>query len=185
MLAACAARIDNDSALKQVKKGILWEKPSLISAWTRRTRSRGNRSYTEAKKAAQRVLAALRRGEFSDPPGVDSDGLWLYRSIRGTSNPESLHQKLTKAFGHNRAGPEYSDNLLCHFRHRYNWRASERNRPFFPRVGHYNGLALDTINDLYEALFGMPKFPYWYQQGRFTTKSSLRNRAPSPQRECE
>jgi hypothetical protein len=67
--------------------------------------------HAEAKKAAQRVLAAIRRGEFSYPPGVDfyvrktdrygremvdSDGLWLYRSIRGTSNLESLHQKLTK-----------------------------------------------------------------------------------------
>jgi hypothetical protein len=114
---------------------------------------------------------------------VDSDGLWLYRSIRGTSNLESLHQKLTKAFGHKRAGPQYSDNLLCHFRHRYNWRASERNRPFFPRVGHYNGLALDTINDLYEALFGMPKFPYWCQQGRFTTKSSLYGIVPLHRKE--
>jgi hypothetical protein len=79
--------------------------------------------HAEAKKAAQRDLAAIRRGEFSDPPGVDfyvrktdksgremvdSDGLWLYRSIRGTSNLESLHQKLTEAFGHKRAGPQYS-----------------------------------------------------------------------------
>jgi hypothetical protein len=29
MVAACAARIDNNSALKQVKKGILWEIPPL------------------------------------------------------------------------------------------------------------------------------------------------------------
>jgi hypothetical protein len=27
--------------------------------------------HAEAKKAAQRLLAAIRRGEFSDPPGVD------------------------------------------------------------------------------------------------------------------
>jgi hypothetical protein len=84
--------------------------------------------HAEAKKAAQRVLAATRRGEFSDPPEadfhvrktdksgremVDSDGLWLCRSIRGTSNLESLHQKLTKVFGHKRVGPQCSGN--CHF----------------------------------------------------------------------
>jgi hypothetical protein len=44
---------------------------------------------------------------------VDLDGLWLCRLSWGTSNLESLHQKLTKVFGHKRVGPQCSGN--CHF----------------------------------------------------------------------
>lgn len=75
----------------------------------------------EAKKKAKLVLEAILRGELSDPPGaewyvrktnqrgevmVDRDGLWLYRCFRGTNLTESMHQSLTTAFGHTRAGPE-------------------------------------------------------------------------------
>lgn len=65
---------------------------------------------------------------------TDRDGLWLYRCFRGTNLAESMHQVLTMSFGHTRAGPRYSDNLLALVRHRFNWRASERNRPHFPQV---------------------------------------------------
>ena len=43
---------------------------------------------------------------------VDKDGLTLYRSLRGTSNLESLHQYLNTSFGHTNAGPMYSETLL-------------------------------------------------------------------------
>lgn len=129
-----------------------------------------------AKKKANLVLEMVRYGYLSDPPGaefytrktdqygremVDKDGLWLYRCFRGTNSVESMHQTLTTSFGHTRAGPRYSDNLLALVRHQLNWRSSERNRPHFPHVRHYDGRALDTINQLYEEIFGMPKFPHW------------------------
>lgn len=50
----------------------------------------------------------------------DKDGLQPYRSLRGTSNLESLHQYLTTSFGHTIAGPKYSDSLLVILRHKYN-----------------------------------------------------------------
>ena len=112
----------------------------------------------------------------SDPPGydfyvrktdsrgrvmLDKDGLRLYRSFRGTSTLESLHQKLTLCFGHFQAGIKYSNCLLAVVRHMQNWQASERNRPDFPQARHYDGRALDMMNELYEAIFGYPKYKDW------------------------
>ena len=122
------------------------------------------------------MILTVKRGYASDPPHmsmyvrktdmygryiVDCDGLYLYRSLRGTSNLESLHQYLTTSFGHTVAGPWYSDILLTIVRHQYNWRMSRKNRPNFPQLMHYEGGLLDRINTLYEALFGYPKHRYW------------------------
>ena len=85
------------------------------------------------------MLDLVKKGYASDPPNcamciqkkdehgrklVDKDGLTLYRSIRGTSNLESLHQYLTTSFGHTVSGPYYSDSLLAIVRHQYNWMMS-------------------------------------------------------------
>ena len=93
------------------------------------------------------MLELVKKGYASDPPGmamylpktdsygrplIDKDGLKLYRSVRGTSNLESLHQYLTTSFGHTVAGPMYSDELLTIVRHQYNWRMSLKNHPGFP-----------------------------------------------------
>ena len=81
------------------------------------------------------MLAMVKKGYASDPPSlsmyipktnsygesmVDKDGLVLYRSIKGTSNLESLYQYLTTSFGCTMAGPWYSDILLAVVRHFYN-----------------------------------------------------------------
>jgi hypothetical protein len=100
--------------------------------------------HAEAKKAAQRVLAAIRRGEFSYAPGVDfyvrktdrygremvdSDGLWLYRSIRGTSNLESLHQSSrrrrlleTRGWGHSSVDDDESMGMEVEWKWTQHWR---------------------------------------------------------------
>lgn len=85
----------------------------------------------------------------------------LYRSIRGTSSLESLHRILSNNFGHTYAGPHYSDCLLALIRHNRNWRASIEHRPDFPKLRHYDGLAIDRINDLYVEIFGEPKYRNW------------------------
>lgn len=130
----------------------------------------------DAKKKFVAVLELVKRGYASDPPNlamyvektddegrkmVDKDGLTLYRSIRGTSNLESLHQYLTTSFGHTTSGPWYSDCLLTIIRHMYNWRMSIKNRPGFPKIRHYNGLLLDRINHLYEQIYGYTKHKNW------------------------
>ena len=111
------------------------------------------------------MLETIKKGYASDPPHmlmyvpktdlygraiVDSDGLVLYRSLRGTSNLESLHQCLTTSFGHTIAGLWYSDVLLSVVRHNNNWRMSRKNRPGFPQIMHYEGEFIDRINTLYE-----------------------------------
>lgn len=91
----------------------------------------------------------------------DSDGLQLYRSLRGTSNLESLHQYLTTSHGHTVAGPRYSDLLGVILRHHYNWRMSMKNRPGFPKLMHYHGRMIDRINGYYERIYGHPKYREW------------------------
>ena len=102
---------------------------------------------------------------------VDCDGLWLYPCFRGTNLTESMHQTLTTSFGHTRAGPRYSDNLLAMVRHVLNWRASKRNRPGFPRVGHMDGRLLDATNDLFEDVFGEVKYEHWVHSDESNTNS--------------
>lgn len=137
----------------------------------------GHRLMTDRNQAKfENMLKTIKKGYASDPPNmslylpktdrhgrvvVDEDGLTLYRSIRGTSNLESLHQYLTTSFGHTVAGPYYSDSLLMVVRHHYNWRTSKRNRPGFPQLLHYNGLLVDRINNVYEQIYGYPKYENW------------------------
>lgn len=131
---------------------------------------------TRARKRFELMLELVKKGYASDPPGlelyvpktdkygrvmVDRDGLQLYRSLRGTSNLESLHQYLTTSFGHTMSGPWYSDSLLTVLRHFFNWRMSRKNRPNFPNINHYDGLLLDRINRLYELIFGYKKYRSW------------------------
>lgn len=124
----------------------------------------------------ENMLEMVKKGYASDPPNVslytaktdsygrimvDKDGLVLYRSLRGTSNLESMHQYLTTSFGHTVASPYYSDCLLTILRHMLNWRMSRKNRPGFPKLSHYNGLLIDRINSLYELIFGHAKYSEW------------------------
>ena len=131
----------------------------------------------KAWKKSKLVLESILKGSFSDPIGMnwyvpktddygkpmkDKDGLTLYCSLRGTSIAESMHQNLTRSFGHTISGPENSDCLLALIRHAHNWSASERNRPDFPLVGHYDGTIVVAVNTLHEDLLGEPKFSNWH-----------------------
>jgi hypothetical protein len=141
-----------------------------------------------AKHKAALVLHLCKSGLLSDPPHysfyvkrldkngnpmTDKKGLQLYRSVRGTNIIESLHQTISGTFNHTNAGAFYADSLLTLLRHQHNWRASLRNRPDFPKLRHYNGEAIDTVNELYEFCFGKPKYQSW-----FSTNDSLPNTAP-------
>ena len=45
--------------------------------------------------------------------------------------------------------------------HHINRKESERNRPEFPQVRHYNDFLIDYVNDLYESIFDFPKDVNW------------------------
>jgi hypothetical protein len=115
----------------------------------------------KTKAQFQHLLKHVRNGCLSDPEGVDlympiskdSLGLIEYRCIRGTSDVESLHQKLEMNFAPWNAGPEYADNNLAVKRHRFNIRASERYRKGFPKVGHYDHYILDETYRYMKTIF--------------------------------
>ena len=80
---------------------------------------------------------------------VDKDGIWIHHSIRGASLLESMDQNIKKSFGHTMAGVLYINCLMTLLRHHMNWKESERNKPDFPQVCHYNGLLIEDVNELY------------------------------------
>lgn len=139
--------------------------------------AKGNPLFNNAANQKSRsILVMVKSGLLSDPPGysfyvrrikkdgspmVDKLGLQLYRSIRGTSTLESLHQTMNKYFGHTYSGAWYSDCLLTLIRHQHNWRCSLRNDRHFPKFHHYDSTLIDKVNDLYEFCFGRPKYRNW------------------------
>jgi hypothetical protein len=72
-------------------------------------------------EAARTVLENIQQGYYSDPPGFqlystrgeDTDGLTLYRCVRGTNNVEGgVHRNIIKRFGSYNASARFSTNLL-------------------------------------------------------------------------
>ena len=123
------------------------------------------------------MLKLIKSGLLSDPPGYsfyckkreengepkkNKDGLQPYRSVRGTSLLEAIHKALITSFGHTISGSMYSDCLLTVVRHHLNWRASMRNRSGgFPKLRHYDGEAIDKVNEYYERCFCHLKYTSW------------------------
>ena len=59
------------------------------------------------------------------------------------------------------AGVMCSDCLMILLCHHVNWKASEPNLTDFPQVRHYNGLNIHYVNEIYEYIFGFPKYVNW------------------------
>ena len=112
-----------------------------------------------AWKKAKNVLIEIAAGLYSDPPDIDfycqrldrggspvcdADGTPLLDCSRGTNDTECVHKQIITTFGSWCTGVRMSDALLREFRHRYNQRVSERRRPGFPKLGHYDTWLVDT-----------------------------------------
>ena len=69
--------------------------------------------------------------------------------MRGTFLLESMHQNLTKSFGHTMSGMLFSNCLITLLRHHINWKLYERNQADFHQVRHYNDFLVDYVNELY------------------------------------
>lgn len=152
-----------------------------------------SRAFAEAIK----LLKHIALGCFSDPPGkriqakliVDFpyaiginlyfkqklvDGLMTYRCSRGTNSCEgSVHQKIIDKFGSYNAGPEFADCLLAEYRNRHNERASVRNRPNYPDVGHYDPWLIDELKEALTSATGAEQLNNWVESNSFapTTES--------------
>jgi hypothetical protein len=131
----------------------------------------------DAMKKKELVLEALSRGELSDPlhislyvpefhagtntPKQDSDGLPVWRCIRGTGAAENAHSQYTRAFGQVRAGPMYSCAVLRNHHHRKTMRAAMAHRPGFPQIYHFDSHLVDAVDQLSIDLFATAKYPNW------------------------
>ncbi|ORY29256.1 hypothetical protein BCR33DRAFT_772567 [Rhizoclosmatium globosum] len=124
----------------------------------------------KAKKDMKTLLNDhIRKGCLSDPVdfplytriGDDKDGLPLYATFRGTSDVESFHQLLEQIFSSMNCSPEFMDAVLSQIRHVFNIRASERNRPGFPKIGHYEHYMIDAINEITFRIYGKPIHKWW------------------------
>ena len=85
----------------------------------------------EARKQAKCILDLVAKGVISDPHDVqlyfylstDSDGLAIYRCIRGTNSLEGgVHQNIHRNFASFNAGPQLTNCLLNIYAYRHNAR---------------------------------------------------------------
>ena len=124
------------------------------------------------KKEFAKLSKHVEKGCLSDPAEAklyraltkDKDGLTIYHCARGTSAVESFHQTLEMAFEPFNAGPRYSDCCLALLTYRYNIRASQKHRPNFPCVGHYDYFILDRIQEVTSLIFEQPVLSWWRKQ---------------------
>jgi hypothetical protein len=103
---------------------------------------------------------------------TDSDGLDVYRCIRGTSQLESYHQKLEMIFSSWNASPEYAEAIFTVVRHMHNIWQSEKNRPRFPCLGHFDHYLVDKTSQSITNLTGECPF-VWWSTSAFNSKTSL------------
>ncbi|TFK55407.1 hypothetical protein OE88DRAFT_1804266 [Heliocybe sulcata] len=114
------------------------------------------------------VLENIRRGYYSDPPGIqlyftrgqDKYGLMQYKCCRGTNAVEGgVHQNVIRWFGSFNAAPEFALQLLRDYRLYHNLRVGTLNRTGTPYTGSYDvwtrnriSLLLDTTSSRFESL---------------------------------
>jgi hypothetical protein len=88
---------------------------------------------TETWKVTTNILENIRRGFYSDPPGIplyhtqgkDKYDLMCYRCIRGTNGVEGgVHQNVIRGFGAFNAGPDFAVELLRDYALHHNLKVS-------------------------------------------------------------
>ena len=133
---------------------------------------------------AKNVLSDILAGFASDPPGftlytrkldlqgrpaVDSDGIALIESLRGTPRTESFHKQFIESFGGWSTGVAMADYLLGERRHRHNQHSSERRRLGFPKIGHSDTWLIDELQLLVERNHGVLLYPDWSNTSDYQT----------------
>ena len=137
-------------------------------------------------KKADNVLNKIRRGFYSDPPGIqwytrrqnedgstttNKYGMETYDCARGTNALESYHKDLTTTFASWGEGIETSACLLRMRRHRSNQRCSERKRFGYSRTGHFDGWLLENVKLLVLKNHGVLLYPGRISSSEFRSTS--------------
>ncbi|KAI8136513.1 hypothetical protein BJV82DRAFT_640023 [Fennellomyces sp. T-0311] len=116
----------------------------------------------EPWRQTEHILAAIRNGEVSDPPGialyfqtaVDQHNLPLYRCCRGTNSLEGgVHQNIIRKFASFGAGPHMTECMLADYRLRHNIDVGSKNRYGKVHLGHYSPWLTQNIRRLEEQLW--------------------------------
>ena len=124
----------------------------------------------ESTKCFLAVIEDAKAGFISDPPGVDlyysksrpdKLGLTLYRSRRGTSALEALHQKQNQLASYWNLGTRMLDYFLLFQNTHHNLKVSERELGWVP-IGHYHHHLLDVLQEQEVQLFGVVKTYSWF-----------------------
>ena len=87
--------------------------------------------------------------------------LELLRCLRGTVSVENGHKHMVGDIGTDSIALDRSEVLCANLRHRSNVRASRRNRPGYPHVGHYDTRLTDAYQDIAGATYGVLVYPGW------------------------
>jgi hypothetical protein len=85
---------------------------------------------------------------------------------------------MVPVFGNNPVGIELSELLLAEMRHRMSIRAAIRNRPGYPRFGHYDTWAFDQLQNIYDTVFGIILYPGWLNGGNYERTPEITGIAP-------
>ncbi|KAI3642873.1 hypothetical protein MP228_012428 [Amoeboaphelidium protococcarum] len=96
------------------------------------------------------------------PRGL-SDAYALIRSTTKNDLQVGIHRKLVGKLKTWNAGPAFADAALAIVVHRQNIRASVRNRPASPDLGHYDNQLDDFVQQLTSQQLGEPVHNWWQQ----------------------
>jgi hypothetical protein len=136
----------------------------------------------EAWKKSRNVLKEILLGYISDPPGVEfyfpklnkygqqvvnKYGIPLLLCNRSNSHLEGMHKQLVDSFSTWCTGGRMGNCLLGEFRHRYTQGMSERRRPGFPNIGHYDTWKVDLLQRLVLRNHGKILYPGWVNTSDF------------------
>jgi hypothetical protein len=124
---------------------------------------------------ANNILTEIGDGHGSDSPGVsfytykldpktrkpmvDSDGLYLYKSLRGTNAVEQFHRKLRDFLGSWHCGVELAVCLLSEFIHRHKHAQAVLHDLDYVNEHHVDFWLTDRYQILYHALYGKEVMP--------------------------
>ncbi|KAJ7662182.1 hypothetical protein DFH06DRAFT_1325495 [Mycena polygramma] len=121
----------------------------------------------DTHKAAQAMLADVRRGWLTDPPGValynrlriDKNGLTIWHDLRGTNSLEGgVHRPVRDQFASLGASVELTVALLSDFCYRKNVESGSRHREGVEYDGHYDPWIEDDIDIVFQSLpFDAPR----------------------------
>jgi len=127
-------------------------------------------------KKANGVLEEILEGYTSTPPDIsftyheidadgnpafDENGLELFHNTFGTNREENYHKQISVTFGSWKMSCEMSTCVLNEHRHRYTHNVSERHRPRFPTIGHYDTWIFDALQNSVEMNHGILLYPGW------------------------